>query len=442
MGDYSVFRHKTAESLLDKANELDLELPFQEDISPLLQPVEINGKQLPNRLAVHPMEGFDSEPDGSPGEFTFRRYSRYASGGSGLIWFEATSVMHEGRSNPHQLMLAKQTVDGFKRLVESTHKAAENEFGASHTPYLVLQLTHSGRYSKPDGKPLHKAMASNPHLNNGIEPELYMDAELEQIKEQYEKSIQLAAETGFDAVDIKVCHGYLLHEMLGAHTRKDSKYAGTFENRTRFLMDLLEYTVKEVPGILPAVRMNATDGVPYPYGFGMKSNGSMEIDLNEPERLIEMLNLNGCKLLNLTAGIPYHSPFMVRPFDRTAGNAPNPEEHPLRGVMRMVSITGEMQKKFPELPIVGTGYTWLRTFFPNVGAAVLERNMASLIGLGRSSFAYPDAPKDLMEQRKLSMRKACVSCSRCTELMKSGHKTGCVIRDRDIYRTEYNLISG
>ncbi len=165
MAHHEPFSFKTGAELVKKAEQLGIDLPFQESIEPLLQPFTLGGRQIPNRMAVQPMEGFDAKPDGSPGELTFRRYRRYAEGGSGLIWFEATGAAPEGRSNPHQLMLHKENLIQFKQLVQHTRDTAYRVFGPSHHVFLVLQLTHSGRYSQPEGKPASLAAGPNPYLD-------------------------------------------------------------------------------------------------------------------------------------------------------------------------------------------------------------------------------------------------------------------------------------
>ncbi len=441
MSQHEKFNFKNSDDLLSKAQELCVDLPFQESIEPLFLPIAIGSKMVPNRFAVQPMEGFDANPDGSPSEYTFRRYQRYAEGGSGSIWFEATSVVQEGRSNPRQLMFNRRTVDDFKRLVDHTRKSAHSVFGNSHDPYLVLQITHSGRYSRPDGEALNKVGCYNPYLGKaGAGYSLFGDDELDRLIDVFVEGSGLALKAGFDAVDIKACHGYLIHELLGAHTRSDSRYGGSLENRSRLLMEVVKRVQDENPGIDVAVRLNATDGIPYPYGFGMAEDATADIDLAEPKAIIRQLVESGCVLLNITTGVPAYTPHYVRPFDRTVTGANTPDEHPLVGVSRMLHIAGELQQTFPSTPIVSSGYSWLRHLFPNVGAAMIQQKLTSLVGLGRSSFAYPDAPKDLMDTGKVNPKKTCITCSRCTELMRNDHITGCVIRDREIYGKEYKKL--
>ena len=453
MVKHEPFRYRTAGQLLEKAAALGIDLPFQEDISPLFTPFRIGSKTVPNRLIVQPMEGCDSEPDGSPGELTFRRYRRFAAGGSGMIWFEAVSVAQDGRSNPRQLMLNHSTLGGFKRLVESTRESAHREFGSSHEPFLVIQLTHSGRFSKPDGVPTNRVACHNPYLDRDkSDLSVFTDAELTGILETLVEASNLAYEAGFDAVDIKACHGYLVHELLGAHTRLDSIYGGSFENRIRMLIEAVERihrgchlrrggsgAICQEPGEAVAVRLNATDGIPYPYGFGVAHDKTTTVDLTEPKLLIRRLMDKGCSLLNVTAGIPAHSPQMVRPFNKPLSGASLPDEHPLQGVARLIYITAELQYEFPSLPMVGSGYSWLNRFFPNVAAAVIAQGKAMFIGLGRSSIAYPDAPRDLMRKGKLDLKKTCIACSRCSELMRNQQYTGCAIRDREIYGRLYHI---
>lgn len=434
MPRHESFAFKSKTELLQKAQELGIELPFRDTITTLFRTISMGEKMLPNRLAVQPMEGFDANLDGSPSDLTFRRYRRYAEGGSGLIWFEATSVVSEGRSNPRQLMLNAQNLDSFKQLVEKTRQCGYQAFGKEHSIFLVLQLTHSGRYSRPEGKPRPQVAAFNPYLDKEKENVYILsDEELGSLQDTYVEAARLAYKAGFDAVDIKACHGYLLNDLLAAHKRENSRYGEDFENRIRFIREVIRKIHDKIPGICLAVRLNAYDGIPYPYGFGVARDGSIRVDLTEPKSLVRRLIKDGCTLFNITVGNPFINPCFGRPFDRPLPGALLPEEHPLEGVARLIKITGEFQRESPKVPFVGTGYSWLRHFFPHIGAAVISREKASLIGLGRSSFAYPNAPKELMNKGVMDPNKVCITCSRCTELMRGGHVSGCAIRDKEIY---------
>ena len=429
MSGHGRFRIKSTGELQELAMSLGVDIPFSMDLDILLEPSVIEDFKVPNKIAVQPMEGFDSTPDGAPGELSRRRYMRYASGGSGIIWFEATSVMHEGRSNPRQLLINNKTVVHFRDLVDAIRDEAKRNFGISHNPFLVLQLTHSGRFSKPEGKPLHKCYSPNPYLDPpGVEMKIFSDGELELIRNNFIEAIDLAESAGFDSVDIKISHGYLLHEIMTAFSRDDSRFGGSFGNRLSFVKGIVNHPSR----IIKSIRLNATDLIPYPFGFGMQESGSSEPDLTEPIQLIDELKKE-VPLWNITAGIPYYNSFVNRPYDTGLKGSATPPEHPLEGVARLIGLTGIIQKRFPGLPVVGSGYSWLRHFFPYVGAGVIREGKAGFMGLGRSSFAYPDAPRDLMEKGSLDRRKVCVCCSDCTQLMRNNSPTGCTKRDREFY---------
>jgi 2,4-dienoyl-CoA reductase-like NADH-dependent reductase (Old Yellow Enzyme family) len=202
----------------------------------LLQSYQLEGFSVANRLVVQPMEGYDSENDGSPSELSKRRYLRYASGGSGIIWHEAVSVQHEGRSNPHQLWIHKNNTDAFSRLNEDIRKHAKKR---GIDPFLVVQLTHSGRYSKPEGIAKPQAGAPNPLLDK-TPPQILTDDDLKRIMDQFVEASKLAYGSGFNAVDLKACHGYLMVDLLSAKTRMNSIFGGNeTSKRFRFLLQML-----------------------------------------------------------------------------------------------------------------------------------------------------------------------------------------------------------
>jgi 2,4-dienoyl-CoA reductase-like NADH-dependent reductase (Old Yellow Enzyme family) len=426
------FTFKTADALRQKAGELGIVLPFDDDIRVLLEDAAIGGRRAPNRIAAQPMEGCDGTPEGAPADLTVRRYERFGGGGGALVWFEATSVAADGRASPRQLCITPATAPAFRRLVDATRTAARQRLGSAHDPYLVLQLTHSGRFSSTAPQGRRRVACRNPHLDREALP-AWTDEELEALLGAFVQAARLAAGAGFDAVDIKACHGYLLHELLGAHTRRDSRYGGPFAHRIRLLLDIVSAVRAQVPGVAVAVRFNATDGVPYPHGFGEPADGRAGVDLDEPRRLARLLRGAGCVLLNVTAGIPTFSPHLNRPFDRPVdGTAPSPE-HPLIGVSRLLGFAAAIQADVPPVPVVATGLSWLRQFWPPVAAGLLKAGGAAFAGLGRGMFAYPDAPADLMARGALDPVKCCIACSRCTELMRLGSTPGCAVRDHPLY---------
>lgn len=440
MSKHKRFRLKDLDLLRAELAVLGLSLPIEEDLSVLGQPVRFGPRHSPNRFAVQPMEGFDSTADGSPGPLCFRRYTRYARGGSGLIWFEATAVLHEARSNPHQLVLYEGNVESYGRLVSETRRAAREAFG--HELVLVIQLTHSGRYSKPTGlaRPMiaHHSPVLDPLHKLPPDYPLVTDEYLDRLQETYVRAARLAAQAGFDGVDLKSCHRYLISELLASHTR-EGKYGGSLENRSRLLRETLAKIRDAVPEVFITTRMNVYDAIPYPYGFGVDREDYQQPDLSEPIALVGQLRQLGVPLLNVTIGNPYYNPHYGRPYDRPVVGGKTPDEHPLAGVARFVDITRQIQQAYPELPVVGTGYSWLRHLMPYVAAGVIRAGWAALLGQGRSAFAYPDAAKDVLQRGRMDPAKACITCSACTQIMRDGTMTGCVVRDTAIYGPQYRL---
>jgi len=145
------FHIKTLDQLRAEVSQKCLSIPVSEDLSVLGEPLSIGSHTAPNRFAVQPMEGFDSTPNGAPGPLSFRRYSRYAQGGFGLVWMEATAVLHEGRSNPGQLYLHKDNVGVFCELVRTMRQTAKAAFGRDIV--IVIQLTHSMNFRAPMLRP-------------------------------------------------------------------------------------------------------------------------------------------------------------------------------------------------------------------------------------------------------------------------------------------------
>jgi 2,4-dienoyl-CoA reductase (NADPH2) len=423
------FRYKTKDQLFKKALELGLELPFRDDVTPLFQPALVEGFLVQNRLVVQPMEGYDSVTDGAPSSLTKRRYLRYASGGSGMIWYEAVSVSSDGRSNPNQLWINRGNADVFKSLNNEVRNTAEKH---GIRPLLVIQLTHSGRYSKPEGIS-HPLVASLNSTLDKIAPHILTDEELRLIQDHYVDASQLAAYAGFDAIDIKACHGYLMIEMLAARSRHNSIYGGENpSDRFRFFLDTIDRIRAEVPGIIITSRLNISDL--YQGGFGINADGGT--DFAEPLLLTEELKTRGVSLMNLSMGSPYYNPHVTRPYDNPLPGQQRPDEHPLLSVVRMITGTTLFQKKFPELQFIGSAYSWLRQYAPNVGAAVIENGGASFIGFGRGSFAYPSMPLDLMKEGRADPKKVCIACSGCTRLIRNLYPGGCVIHDREVYGNE------
>jgi 2,4-dienoyl-CoA reductase-like NADH-dependent reductase (Old Yellow Enzyme family) len=445
MSKHEKFHFASYEDLERKIKELQVPIAMQKDITPLANPVRVGKRFASNSIAILPMEGCDSEVDGGPSELVTRRYTRFAQGGAGLIWWEANAVVPEGRANPLQMMLTKKNLPAFARLVSSVNDMAQNLYGKDHRPVHILQLTHSGRYSRPEGHRPHPLIPQHDPLLDplvGVNPDddapIVSDDYLDSLVPHYVESALLAREAGFDGVDIKACHRYLLSELLASHTRP-GKYGGSFEKRSRLLLTIIREVKKAVgDDMIVASRFNIFDAHPYPYGFGEDQTDPWKFDPSEPVRLVQAMCAEGVGLLSNSAGNPYYLyPQVTRPFDVSSQGIPVPDEHPLESIARLFSFTRCVQEAAGTVPVVGNGYTWLRQFLPYVGAANLTAGACSFIGLGRMGIAYPDAPRDILQKGGMDPGKCCITCSKCTQIMRDHGRTGCVVRDSAVYGPLY-----
>lgn len=455
------FSYKTLSDLRAAVDEFGLDITFEEQLEAIRKPVVIGHRTIGNSLGIHPMEGCDGTLEGKPDELTFRRWRRFGSGGAKLIWGEATAVIPEGLANPRQLLLSEDNLPDFERLLKQTRSAHRESFGRDDDVLIGLQLTHSGRYSHR--KPLiayHQPQADKVTYvdkKNGItvSPDypVLTDDYLEKLEDAFVQATVRVYELGFDFVDIKQCHTYLLNELLGARTRQ-GKYGGSFENRTRFIRNVLG-KIRDRLGekIIVASRLNAFDGVPYekdplsgmgrplpfetPYqfNFGMDKSDPLKEDLTEPLELIKAMTQLGVKMVNVSMGSPYYNMHYGRPFEHSPVDGYLPPEHPLIGIDRHFRITEAIQKAFPQLVVVGTGYSWLRQYLISVAESNLRRKRVTIVATGRGAIAYPEYAADALKTGKLKPSSVCIAVSHCTNLMRSKHNdmgqfpTGCVPRD-------------
>lgn len=422
------------EDFIKQNTALGTALPYSESTAVLKNEIRIGSVVCNNRLVCQAMEGCDGKANGEPDELTVRRYMRLARGGAGMIWFEATACQEDGRANPRQLWLKEDNLDAFKKLVNDIREEGIKANG--YAPVIIMQDTHSGRYSKPQGTPAPLIAYNNPifEKDNPISSDrILSDDAIDRIGESLINGAVLAEKAGFDGVDIKCCHRYLNSELLSAFTRS-GKYGGCFENRTRLLRESINGAIQSCgKDFIVSSRLNVFDGFEYPYGFGVHE-GSLEFDPTEPIMLLKELARSKVELLNLTMGNPYVNPHVNRPF---ANGGYIPEEEPLQGVSRMLKGIETLKKAVPEIKLISSGLSYLGVAAPNVCAGFIERDGFDLCGFGRMIFAYPDFAKDILTNGKLDERKICICCSKCTEIMRAGSTPGCVIRDKEIYAELY-----
>jgi 2,4-dienoyl-CoA reductase-like NADH-dependent reductase (Old Yellow Enzyme family) len=456
------FKFHTLDALEAEVQRLGLSLRFSTDLGPLFRPVSLGSLRAGNALAVQPMEGCDGTLDGQPDELTFRRYRRFGDGGAKLIWGEAAAVVEEGRANPRQLLVIEATAPALEHLLRECREAHRAAWGRDDDLVVGLQLTHSGRYSHRRPLPACHCPLLDPRTidratGRAVDESypLLDDDYLHRLADHYVAAARIAWRVGFQFVDVKQCHRYLLNELLGARTRP-GPFGGSYENRTRLARTVLERLRAEVPGLVVASRLSAFDGVPYRSGpdgagepcpwqapvltaWGTDPTDPLRPDLTEPIRWAREMAGLGVALLNVSAGNPYASPHLVRPFEYPPPDGYESPEHPLIGVERHFCLTHELRQACPGLPIVGSGYSYLQEYLFQAAAANVAEGRVDFVGVGRAALPMPDFARQLLEHGKLDRRRTCRTFSYCTALMRAKHNelgqfaTGCPPFDREVY---------
>ncbi len=447
---------KSTEQFRARLAELGLELPIDDQVltadegSPLAAPLALGPFLVANRWCIHPMEGWDAHTDGSPTIHTLRRWRNFGVSGAKLIWGgEAAAVIPEGRANPNQTLATLENRAGLATLLRELHMAHRETFGSLDGLCVGLQLTHSGRFCRPRDKRLeprlayhHPLLDEKFHIDPNDESLVLTDANVENLIDAFVAAARLAADVGFDFVDVKACHGYLLHEFLSAHTRP-GPFGGDLSGRSRLLTTIIERVRSERPSLGVGVRLSVFDTVPYRtgqevghpldyakhlpyrYGFGVSPEDPLAIDLTEPIELIRRLHSLGVMAVNVSCGSPYYCPHIQRPAIFPPSDGYQPPEDPLVGVIRQIQTARACKAAVPEMPMIGTGYTYLQEYLPQAAQAVVRAGWIDSVGLGRMVLSYPQLPADVLLGRPWSRKQVCRTFSDCTTAPRGGLVSGC-----------------
>ena len=450
---------KTVADFRARLTALGLKIDCDEAIeaapdSPMAQPMEVDGFRVGNRWMIHPMEGWDAEPDGQPSELVYRRWRNFGRSGAKWIWGgEAMAVVPEARANPNQLMIQASTRDGLARLLEDCVETHRQEVGSADDLLIGFQLTHSGRFSKPESKTQmrpqilyrHPVLDRKYHLAEDYP--VMTDDYIAGLTDRFVSAAKIAESCGAHFVDVKHCHGYLGHEFLSAHTRP-GPYGGSFENRTRFLREVVA-GIRAATKLKIGVRWSAFDFVPYKpdptqgdgkklgpgipetadlpyrYGFAVNSDQPTTYNLAEAELFLHLLESLGIVMVNVTAGSPYYNPHIQRPALFPPSDGYQPPEDPLVGCARQMEATATLKAKFPRLVLAGSAYTYFQDFLPHVAQWAVRHGWTDSVGLGRMVLSYPTLPKDTLRDGQMRKKLICRTFSDCTTAPRNGIISGC-----------------
>ena len=435
---------KSAAALRAHGAALGIDLPCDDAVvaaldSPLAQPLAVDGALLANRFAIQPMEGWDGTADGRPTDLTERRWRRFGASGAALIWGgEAGAVRADGRANPHQLLLTDATAGSIGALRRALVDAAAA--GGGPPPLVGLQLTHSGRWARTAAGPAPRIAFRHPLLDGRVgvadDTTVLEDADVEALIGDFARAARLAQQEGFDFVDVKHCHGYLLHEFLAARSRPGRFGGRDLTARTRLLFAILDAVRAAAPRLAIAVRLSVFDVVPYrpgADGVGVAEAAplpydaafGLDLDLDEPIALVRALRARGVRLLNVTAASPYYAPHVQRPAAFPPSDGYQPPEDPLVGVARLLDAARRLKAAVPDAVVVSSGWSYLQDWLPHVAQATVRAGWFDAVGLGRMALSYPDLPADTLAGRPLDRKRICRTFSDCTTAPRQGRVSGC-----------------
>ena len=448
---------RSPDELRARLEELGCRLPMDDSIataddgSPLAAPLEIGGVHVGNRWCIHPMEGWDAHRDGSPSERTLRRWRRFGLSGAKLIWGgEAAAIQESGRANPNQTLALASNSDGLRQLLDELYAGHREQTGSVDGLLVGLQLTHSGRFCKPNDHHRWEPRIAyhHPLLDEkfGIAPDddsvVWTDDQLEQLIDDYVRAAHVARDAGYQFVDVKACHGYLLHEFLSARIRP-GKFGGDLEGRSRVLTEVIGRIRDELPKLLVGVRLSVFDVppyrtsreigepmdfqkmLPYRFGFGVDQDNPLEYDLSEPIELMKRLAAQGVATINISCGSPYYTPHIQRPAIFPPSDGYQPPEDPLVGVWRQLEAVRKCKAALPDVPLVGSGYSYLQDYLPHVAQAAVREGWVDFVGLGRVVLSYPELPHDALTKGELQRKLVCRTFSDCTTAPRHGLPSGC-----------------
>ncbi|GAA1376460.1 NADH:flavin oxidoreductase/NADH oxidase [Streptomyces beijiangensis] len=271
-------------------------------MSALFEPCTLRSLTIPNRVWMPPMCQYSAAPDGefagAPHDWHFAHYAARAVGGTGLIIVEASAVSPEGRISPYDLGIWNDTqVEAFRRITRFLK-------GQGTVP--GIQLGHGGRKASTD-RPWKGGAPVGPEAH-GWQPlgpsALAFDAKhpvptaltvegIQEIVGQFADGARRALDAGFQVAEIHGAHGYLVGEFLSPHSnQRTDEYGGSFENRTRFALEVVD-AVREVwPEELPLFfRISATDWL---------DDGGWTAD--DTVRFASLLKAHGVDLLDTSTG--------------------------------------------------------------------------------------------------------------------------------------------
>jgi len=365
---------------------------------------QIRNKKAPNRFVSQPMEANDADKEGKVSQQAINRYKNLARGQWGIVIVEALSISRTSLARKNGMIINKANLDGFKKLVQEFKKI-------NSECLLFFQITHAGQKSGD----FSDKVSICPGAGNTFR---YLQTkEIEEIRQAFVKAALLAEKSGADGIDFKMCHGYFGAEMLRPSNTRNDKWGGSFENRTRFLIQSIP-EIKQLlntSDFLIGARISMYEGIKG--GCGTMSPEEKNEDLLEMKKLIKLMHELDMDYVNVSAGIPGVTSEVTRPVKQVKQLCSN---H-FRYTHIVKKLLNELHS---DMKVIGSAYSALKKNSCQYAAENIQKGHTDFAGFGRQSFADPLFPKKYKNNEKINY---CTTCSVCTELMVNQMHDGCAV---------------
>ncbi len=364
----------------------------------LYTPVAMGRRSAPNRLTAQAMEISAAGDGGGVSDAHMERYRQLGTGGWGVVFVEAVSVTGRHLARKRGLVLSRENLTGFRRLVASFREAGGGGL-------VLFQLSHAGRlcgsFSRPVG--VYRENDGIPVLTEG---------EIDETVDLFAEAVRLSHEAGADGVDIKACHGYLGGEMLRPRNDRGDKYGGSPGNRSRFIAAIIREARKISGDFIVGTRISFYEGI-----RGGCGTGSGQGYIEEPDDMYALLDhivQAGADFINVSAGVPVRTPRLTRPQQANSFD-----------MFHHFRYAAMVKRRFPGLTVIGSAYSVGRERAAEYARDNITRGYADMAGFGRQSLADPLFPRRLADGG--SDIRYCTLCGGCSRLLKEQKPVYCIV---------------
>jgi 2,4-dienoyl-CoA reductase-like NADH-dependent reductase (Old Yellow Enzyme family) len=346
----------------------------------------IGDKKIKNRIVFPPITSNWADPDGTPNSKILKFYKYLAEGGCGMIVVEGTAISPEGKGCSNSLCLYKK--EHIKKFAEIADDIKKNNCFSS------IQLLHVGGQGNPGFTGYPPIAPSELECKaTGFKARELSDEEIEGIRKKFTNSIFLASEAGFDAVEIHLAHGYLLHEFLSEYfNKRKDRYGGKIENRIRLPLEIIK-DVKRNSNIILGVRISGEDYV--------KNGINHEVNKN----ILPILEDAGIEYFSVTAGI----------YDTSKS------KHDAMAKGEFFDYSRKI-KTIVSKPVISAG----KVLDLETADRYLSKGYCDMVAIGRGQIADPAMIKKSLEGIPSNR---CTECGEC-QYLRSGKKSlECSVRE-------------